>query len=80
MKCIWCSGEVAKLGSKRLPHYTQFWKAGSMHPECYREWIDLHWFNVPQATHPDGKYDYWYISRKNYKSVADAFNWLEATT
>ena len=81
MKCIWCSGQVKRKGSKRLPCFTKFWKEGSLHANCYREWIDLHWYNVPQAARPDGKYDFWFGHKEDYEftlsPVRDAFGWLD---
>jgi hypothetical protein len=81
MKCVWCSDQVKRKGSKQLPYFTKYWKSGSMHAGCFREWIDLHWFSVPQAARPDGKYDFWYSRKENYEftltPVRDAFEFLD---
>lgn len=81
MKCIWCSMEVKKKGSRQIPYWYKHWRKGSMHASCFREYESLHNYSVPQAVRSDGHYDFWYAPRKDYEftlsAVRDAFEWLD---
>lgn len=82
MKCVWCSGDLQRKGSRQIPYWYKNWRKGSMHAACFQEFDSIFTYDLPQATTPEGKYDYWITARKgDYKftlsPVSDAFRWLE---